>query len=73
MTVPFDVGPVNVTGAARGSKARIVWHDGVLHVVRTAATVDRYQTGPPVVQGEYWLFKTDEGKTIMCTKRGCGS
>ena len=72
MTDVFDVGPVNVTGAARGHKARVVWHDGVLHVVHTAERVARYQTTAPVVDGHYWVFKTDEGKTIMATKRGCG-
>lgn len=73
MTTPLlDVGPVNVTGAARGRKARVVWHDGTLRVVHSAQRIDTYQTTAPVTQGEYWVFKTGEGKSIMATRKGCG-
>ena len=72
MTDLLDVGPVNVSGAARGRKARVVWHDGILRVVHSAERIDTHRTTAPVTQGEYWVFKTDEGKTITATKKGCG-
>jgi hypothetical protein len=71
VTDVLDVGPVNVTGAVRGQRVRIVWADGTLHVVRSAARIDRFPMGAPVVDGHYWRFRTDEGKTVMATKRGC--
>lgn len=66
-----DVGPVNLTGAVRGQRVRIVWSDGTLHVVRGRDQITRHVTSEPVQEGENWRMSTPDGKTVFATKRGC--
>lgn len=68
-----DVGPVNLSGAIRGQRVRIVWSDGTLHVVRTRDQITRHQTSEPVQEGENWRMSTPDGKTVFATRKGCST
>lgn len=69
----LDQGPVNIRGAVRGSRARVVYKDGTLLCVlgekriRTFHNVDA-----PVESRGVWTAHTTEGD-VQWTRRGCSS
>lgn len=69
----FDQGPVNVAGAARGSRGRVLWRNGTLFVAFSATRVNAYSCPEePTKTGEEWKAQTSAGE-VRFTRRGCSS
>lgn len=73
-----DIGPVHVRGALRARWARVIWDGGTLYIVNRHGTGLQRQTAQttepvaPDTASGFWRAKTDEGKSISWSKRGCG-
>lgn len=66
----IDVGPVNVTGVVRASRARVLWSDGTLFIVHSASRIQKIETDQPVLEGQVWRAQS-EGGLISFTRKGC--
>ena len=65
----MDLGPVNVYDGKRliAGRARVIWQDGRLYVVRSSTAVHAYVTEEPVKTGpESW-----KAGRFTFTRRGC--
>lgn len=69
----LDVGPVNIRGAVRASRARVVYKDGTLICVLGAKRVRTFTNIPPPVESRgVWTAHTSDGD-VQWTRRGCSS
>ena len=67
----LDVGPVNVYDGKRlvAARARVIWQDGHLYVVRSSTAVRSWVTPEPVSMGpESW-----QAGTFRITRKGCST
>lgn len=72
MKPTVDMGPVNVMGAVRASRARVLWAEGTLYIVHTASRIEKVETAEPVLEGQVWRAQSESG-LISFTRRGCPS
>jgi hypothetical protein len=69
--VAFDVGPCNVYDGKRlvAPRARVIYEDGRLYVVRSSTAVRSWATSEPVSTGsETWM-----AGQFKITRRGCST
>jgi hypothetical protein len=70
-TVKVDIGPVNVMGAIRASRARVLWSEGTLYVVHSANRIDKIETAEPTREATgVWRAQSESG-LISFTRKGC--
>jgi hypothetical protein len=68
-----DIGPVNVMGARRASRARVLWAEGTLYIVHTASRIEKVETAEPTREATgVWRAQSESG-LISFTRRGCPS
>lgn len=70
MKPAVDIGPVNVLGAMRASRARVLWADGILYVVHSASRIEKLATSQPVLEGQVWRAQSETG-LVSFSRRGC--
>jgi hypothetical protein len=71
--VTIDIGPVNVMGAIRASRARVLWSEGTLYVVHSANRIDKIETTEPTREATgVWRAQSESG-LISFTRKGCPS
>lgn len=67
-------GPVNISGAVTARRARAVWTEGTLYVVKSPKIIKKYETTEPIeVAKGKWEAETLDGKTITLDRNGCPS
>lgn len=69
----LDVGPVRVSGALRGNRARVLYLDGTLYVALAANNVKAVAASEPEKQGDVWVAHTSDGGHVEFTRKGCPS
>ncbi len=68
----LDIGPCEVRGAMRASRARVMYDPatGTLYVVKNVDTVRKFSTGEPVLKVDKYTAKGD-GVEVTFFRRGC--